>query len=228
MAEWNPLLVAIAYKRIEIVRYLTQELHVSVRQWTRTPNTPLTLENHAFIDAQMFAFKIIVANKDLAMLKELWNVNYIAWEDVHMQRLFKLLIQAKWIDGIKSFFGSYTTDILIATQSHPKQIDSIEELLHSKKSVLGDAASGEIGKVISESLSKSPFLLPYLYVALGTSGSPRELVHFNEIKTLTEKHLTSATLTELAFLKQSILEHQAHIRKTAQSYEFPLIQGHVN
>jgi hypothetical protein len=31
MAEWNPLLLAIAFKRLDIVRYLTSELSISVR-----------------------------------------------------------------------------------------------------------------------------------------------------------------------------------------------------
>jgi len=39
MNDWNPLLIAIANKRIEIVRYLTQNLNLSVREWTRRPGT---------------------------------------------------------------------------------------------------------------------------------------------------------------------------------------------
>ena len=38
MNDWNPLLIAIANKRIEIVRYLTQNLNLSVREWTRRPD----------------------------------------------------------------------------------------------------------------------------------------------------------------------------------------------
>ena len=37
MNEWNPLLVAIAFKKIDIVRYLINELQVSVRQWVKKP-----------------------------------------------------------------------------------------------------------------------------------------------------------------------------------------------
>ena len=40
----------------------------------------------------MFAFKLIVANKDVAMLKELWNINFMAWEEPHMQKLFEMIV----------------------------------------------------------------------------------------------------------------------------------------
>lgn len=102
-ADWNPLLLAIGYKKLEIVRYLVQELHVSVRQWTRKPNTPFSLNDDEFIDTQMFAFKLIIANKDVAMLKELWNVNFMAWEEPHMQKLFEMLVAQKWTEGLKAF-----------------------------------------------------------------------------------------------------------------------------
>ena len=38
MKEWNPLLVAIAFKRAEIVRYLLQELKISFRHASRDPD----------------------------------------------------------------------------------------------------------------------------------------------------------------------------------------------
>lgn len=38
MAEWNPLLVAIAQKRIDIVRYFLYDLNVALRHAGRKPN----------------------------------------------------------------------------------------------------------------------------------------------------------------------------------------------
>lgn len=38
MEEWNPLLVAIALKKVEIVRYLTQELNIPLRYFGKRPN----------------------------------------------------------------------------------------------------------------------------------------------------------------------------------------------
>jgi hypothetical protein len=37
MKDWNPLLLAIAFKRVEIVKYLIQDLKVSSRLATRDP-----------------------------------------------------------------------------------------------------------------------------------------------------------------------------------------------
>ena len=37
MKDWNPLLLAIAFKRVEIVRYLIQDLKVSLKLATRDP-----------------------------------------------------------------------------------------------------------------------------------------------------------------------------------------------
>lgn len=38
-SEWNPLLVAIAFKQTEIVRYLLDDLHVSLINLGRVPNS---------------------------------------------------------------------------------------------------------------------------------------------------------------------------------------------
>jgi hypothetical protein len=38
MKDWNPLLVAIAFKRVEIVRYLLQDLKISFRHASRDPD----------------------------------------------------------------------------------------------------------------------------------------------------------------------------------------------
>jgi len=37
MAEWNPLLIAIAYKRLDIVRYLLHDLQIALRHHGKRP-----------------------------------------------------------------------------------------------------------------------------------------------------------------------------------------------
>jgi len=37
MIDWNPLLIAIAFKRVEIVRYLIHDLKISARLATKDP-----------------------------------------------------------------------------------------------------------------------------------------------------------------------------------------------
>ena len=76
MTDWNPLLLAIAFKRVEIVRYLIQDLKVSFRLATRDP----TIEKappHASVSFQhvslerankIFGLHLAIINRDLPML----------------------------------------------------------------------------------------------------------------------------------------------------------------
>lgn len=38
MSEWNPVLIAIAFKRLDIVRYFNQELKISLKQACKDPS----------------------------------------------------------------------------------------------------------------------------------------------------------------------------------------------
>lgn len=38
MQDWNPLLLAIAYKKLEIIRYFLNDMHVSLRNFGKAPN----------------------------------------------------------------------------------------------------------------------------------------------------------------------------------------------
>lgn len=40
MTSWNPLLLAIAYKRLDIVRYFLQEMHIALRHYGKQPEAP--------------------------------------------------------------------------------------------------------------------------------------------------------------------------------------------
>lgn len=118
MADWNPLLVAIAFKKIDIVRYLINELQVSVRQWTTKPDDLAMMacgDNFTTAENQIFGLYLAAHNKDINMLKELWNLQYLAWEEIHLQRLMKHLIAFKWGDGIKAVLSSYTSHILFSS-----------------------------------------------------------------------------------------------------------------
>jgi hypothetical protein len=69
MAEWNPFLLAVAFKKVDIVRYFTQELKVAARIAGRKPGTSeesVTWEVR--VEAELFALGLAIQNKDLAML----------------------------------------------------------------------------------------------------------------------------------------------------------------
>jgi hypothetical protein len=67
--QWSPLLLAIAFKRLTIVRYFIEELKISVRHAARP-----VAEGHQVASRQekaeleAFPLLVAVANKDLNML----------------------------------------------------------------------------------------------------------------------------------------------------------------
>lgn len=70
--EWNPLLLAIAYKHTDIVRYLLDEIHVSLINLGRVPFSNNFWSDEQYSD-ETFSVKLAIANKDTNMLSELWN-----------------------------------------------------------------------------------------------------------------------------------------------------------
>jgi hypothetical protein len=76
MKDWNPFLLAIAFKRVEIVKYLIQDLKVSSKLATRDP-TIEQIPAHASISYQhvslerankIFGLHLAIINRDLPML----------------------------------------------------------------------------------------------------------------------------------------------------------------
>ncbi len=76
MKDWNPLLLAIAFKRVEIVRYLIQDLKISLKLATRDPTiepipAKATLSfQHVSLERsnKIFGLHLAIINRDLAML----------------------------------------------------------------------------------------------------------------------------------------------------------------
>lgn len=66
MAEWNPLLVAIAFKRVEIVRYFTHELKISLRLACQDPKLDKFEAEETASD--LFGAELAIINHDLPML----------------------------------------------------------------------------------------------------------------------------------------------------------------
>lgn len=115
MAEWNPFLVAVAFKKLDIVRYFVQQLKISVRAFGRSATDEQELTAEQNVEAQLFAITLAIANKDAVMFSELWNINFSVWEQAHADRLLHLLIDAKWTQGLSSYFKSYTTETIFAS-----------------------------------------------------------------------------------------------------------------
>ena len=113
MKDWNPLLLAIAYKRVEIVRYLIQDLKVSFKLATRDPtiepipaNATISYQHISFERSnKIFGLHLAIINRDLPMLEELWNKSSLCpyWEKDHLNSLIHELSFASdkgWPQGL--------------------------------------------------------------------------------------------------------------------------------
>jgi hypothetical protein len=100
-AQWNPLLVAIANRKLEIVRYLTNDVKISV----------------AATGELMLALNIVVANQDLAILTELWTPSALHWGTEHLTQLVKIVSEAKWVQGLAFVLKSELTAALFRSLS---------------------------------------------------------------------------------------------------------------
>lgn len=79
MKEWNPLLVALAYKQSEVLKYLIGNAKLSVRVAGRDPRysfiESINSDNYKTekIQRQMFCIDITIQNEDLECLHLLWD-----------------------------------------------------------------------------------------------------------------------------------------------------------
>jgi len=65
-------------------------------------------------DQQIYSLRVIIANKDLNLFKELWN-DFTAWDEQHVRALFKTLVHEHWKEGLNEFFKSYTTEVIYSS-----------------------------------------------------------------------------------------------------------------
>jgi hypothetical protein len=92
MANWNPLLVAIANKKLDVVKYFLEDLSIAISLFGINPDTQAD---------PTFALQIALSNQDLPMLSELWGgAQNQAWTMQNLQWLVKQLVDLKWIQGL--------------------------------------------------------------------------------------------------------------------------------
>jgi hypothetical protein len=83
MAEWNPLLVAVAFKKIDVVRYFLYTLKISLRHAGKKPLEVAPTSQDELAQMYIFSLVLAISHKDLPMFKELWGV-YTAWDQEHL------------------------------------------------------------------------------------------------------------------------------------------------
>jgi hypothetical protein len=77
-------LLAIAYKKVDIVRYFLHDMHIALRHAGKQPGVEGGLSADEMAAQQVYSVIIAIANRDLKMLEELWKNNYTAWDETHL------------------------------------------------------------------------------------------------------------------------------------------------
>ena len=92
MAAWNPLLVAVASKKLDIVKYFLNDLQIAIVSAGRAPDGSL--------DAR-FILQVAAYTQDAAILGELWAGSQNQhWTADHLKWVIRVLLaEAKWPAG---------------------------------------------------------------------------------------------------------------------------------
>jgi hypothetical protein len=126
--DWNPLIFAIFYGRLEIVKYFCESELVSVRNCLTTPFIIVkegselddANEEEYFIKEKTEVFVLVLCI--MVELKEifayLWTKCAYIWNEIHLILLANYLYDAKWTDGLAAFFTSPQTHQLFASMSN--------------------------------------------------------------------------------------------------------------
>ena len=86
---------------MDILRYFTSELNVSIRHTTYEPESDHPQFNQVDDNAAREAFSLMVAiaNKDIKTFNALWD-DYTAWSKEHLVRVVRQLVHEKWVPGL--------------------------------------------------------------------------------------------------------------------------------
>jgi hypothetical protein len=93
---WNPLLVAIANKRTDLVRYFIEDAKVSLRLHG---GRPLAHNEISSPESEAFSLWLAIHNKDVETLQELLS-HYRAWDIEHITHSLKSVAGEKWTPGV--------------------------------------------------------------------------------------------------------------------------------
>ena len=130
--DFNPLLLAVAYNHVDIVRYLINDLKISLRMAGQQPVHDGPASSADAADQQVFSLKIAIAKKNLPMFEELWS-HFTAWESNHLIRIFEILVLEKWQQGLQHLLKSYTTEVIFSSQSLPYQAEIVAKFWSYRK-----------------------------------------------------------------------------------------------
>ena len=115
--DWNPLIFAVFYQRLDIVTYFYESDSVYVRNCLSNPFIIETdedaegMEEEKFIQEKTEVFVLVLCimlhNKEI--FKYLWRKCAYMWNDVHLIVLTYFIFESQWTEGIRVLFASANT-----------------------------------------------------------------------------------------------------------------------
>ncbi len=206
MKNWNSLLVAVAFKRIDVVRYLLNDACVSLKMAGRNPDAAEDADNVA---TECFVLQIAAKNTDLTMLSELWS-NFQAFDVPHLEHIVEHLIAAGWGAGLKSLLESYTTDVLFSSLRAEWQCGLVAKWVERVK------AAPALQKDFDTAMQAPHFALPALCVYL--EGEPTKALVEGCAKSVQDYeyyHFKNSTCFETLNERRKAFEEKGEEQKSA-------------
>ena len=149
-------------------------------------------------EQQVYSLMIAVANKDLAMLEELWGT-ITPWDQTHFVKLVETLVAERWQQGLTSILKSYTTDVVFNSQSLNLQASIMSEIFKMKHT----CTDKEVSKAFEDCLTQKPFTIISVYTALENNKDYGMSV--TDIKSFVERAHLGISEFEYGHLKFSTL-----------------------
>lgn len=150
MDNWNPLHIAVAFKRTELVRYLIEDVKVSLRLFG---GKPLDANASSNVETETFALWLAVSNKDTATLEELLS-HYRAWDIEHLTQALKYIATDRWTTGVSYVLNSHAAKTIFSSLSSQDQAHVARQWLALRKD-----APGDFQKALDDGLCHSPYSL---------------------------------------------------------------------
>lgn len=142
--EWNPLIFAIFYQKLDIVKYFCNNLRVYVRNCLISPflfdpnaelNEEIGDEKFVKFQSDLYALVLTVMLKNGPIMEFIWNTCSYIWSEMHLILLTNYLFESKWVDGILILFRSKATQQIIMSMNTYEKLKYIK---FCEKSALRD------------------------------------------------------------------------------------------
>ena len=135
-AEWNPLLLAIASRHLNVVKVICEKvksfhrLNCLSRPYDLETQKRIVFDHNKRLKRECFGLKLAVLNKDEEIFKYLWskNENRILWNLGHFFYLMKILVKSNWEQGLRLLVGSTTSKVLIMSVNTVKEFVDVVDL----------------------------------------------------------------------------------------------------